>query len=732
MSALSLTAPAQIYRFNRHDRITINGVSYTCYNSDAYGHEFQRTDGTNICETFTHYQIEDLLRTNKMTVDRQFFSPQAAHSKVITHGLTWEDLTDQEKNQIIWRKEYCDHFLRMEAQIDWVCRSEDAMKRAIAEIQDTITRQDAKPRSGTAIEIIAAPTWTTLLRWINKYENGGFDKMMLMSGRRRSGNDDDRLSSEVRDLVKNYAKSYLDRREPSVVTVYNQLKTRIDELNAERNPSSASYLKAPSIRTLYREVEQLDPFHVAVGRDGIEAAQKKFFITHSGLKNYRPLGWVQMDDWKVHLHTLLERSDEWRALNPEVKSALGAIRCNLTYAIDAATRCIVGANLTIEGATLASALRCLQMIVSDKTSLAQKYGCKTPWKMHGSPEVIVTDGGSNFIAPEFKAAALAICTQPEVAIGGIPELRGTIERSFRTIDQSLMPYFTGRTFSNVTAKGNYDSQKDASISVKELGNAMIRWIVDVYHNSPHAGLNFKTPYNAWLEATRECGIEVAPPYERIRHIFGTTIQRKIGGRGIRFLNVHYQSEPLQKIRREAGQRRVSVRIDQDNMGEISVKGNHGWISVPAADDGMNGVLKGVSVPMWLETAAHLRRLHAAQADLSWPIVADAIRDIKAMSDRAIKNSGLSAPVIGAEELNKADRELNRTFRIRAAYARATDRTDDADYDDIDVSDDPSLDGDLETPPEPSEAPSARSSRKSPEPLPPANSTAGDEDDWSVE
>ncbi len=70
---------------------------------------------------------------------------------------------------------------------------------------------------------------------------------------------------------------------------------------------------------------------------------------------------------------------------------------------------------------------------------------------------------------------------------------------------------------------------------------LVRATVDIYHHTPHDGLNGATPHNEWLRLTAKYGI--LPPLhpDQRRHIFGTKIVKAIGDKGVRFLGIHYVS-----------------------------------------------------------------------------------------------------------------------------------------------------------------------------------------------
>lgn len=715
-------SPPPSYRFGRQDRITINGVMYVCGESDGYRHQLLRLDNTKIIEVVTNAEIDAHLAAGTLTVERAYFSEASTILQMRNHGVDWDDLDDEERAEIVWRQAYCDRFLDMEAELEWVNRSELPMTKAIAEIHAILNQSEERKRSGTISSSKAPPTYTTLLRWVIPYERTGRNKMALMSGRRRSGCKDRRLDDECLQLLKQGALDYLDGRVPSVTNGYGKIAAYIENENQRRAQTGEKQIAGFSLRALYREVDKRSAFHRSYARDGKEAAQKKFFVSTSKPRKYRPLERVEMDDWNAHLHTLLEKDPNWKDMTPELRAKISRIRMNVAYSIDVGTRCILGA-YTSEGPTTASALRVLQMSVSNKTDLARKYGCQSTWEMCGYLESIVTDGGKNWVSVESQIAMNSISKRRVVGPAGKPQVRSHIERVFRTTDQSLLPYFTGRAFSNISELKGRDAAAQASIFANDFGGIIIRWIVDDYHHSEHAGLDGQTPYNAWLEQTAKYGIEVPPPMDQIRHIFGVTVSRAISGKGVRFLGLFYQSEALQMIRHEIGQQRVPVRVDQANLGAISVKGPKGWIEVHCTRRDMDRV----SVLTWLAVAGERRQRFALEAKLTWPIVAAAIRDFQARGDHAAYEAGLESPIISAEELNKADRELFRTFRIQDALGAE----EELEPEDIYVGDHdefahiaPLVIRGPSAPPADGSEPATKASDPS--------STVGNEDEWNVE
>ncbi|MBN9248436.1 MAG: hypothetical protein J0I81_13525, partial [Hyphomicrobium sp.] len=118
----------------------------------------------------------------------------------------------------------------------------------------------------------------------------------------------------------------------------------------------------------------------------------------------------------------------------------------------------------------------------------------------------VTDAGTSFANNDFCVRMIDAGITFEIAAAGVPFLRGTVERSLRSLDQKMIKRFAGRTGSNVKDKGEYDSQGRASLDLDELATALVRYQVDHYHNTPHAGLRGESPRACWLRLTEQFGV----------------------------------------------------------------------------------------------------------------------------------------------------------------------------------------------------------------------------------
>jgi putative transposase len=247
----------------------------------------------------------------------------------------------------------------------------------------------------------------------------------------------------------------------------------------------------------------------------------------------------------------------------------------------------------------------------------------------------------------------------ERAPAGLPEMRVRIERLFRTMSTSLMPLLTGRTFSDVVSKGDANPESQAALTVEEVSEALVRWIVDVYHNNPHEGLNGQTPANCWKRVVEAYGVQPQPDMHRRRVVFGARFTRKVTKKGICVLGVQYHSDALARWMPHTNELNISVRWHRDDIGAIAVNVDGEWVEVPSVLEDM----RGVRAEIWHGAVRSLRASFRDEAEISRPVVLQAIRDIEAMNGAAMKRQGLIVQDFSAENLKKMEDHLMIGFAV---------------------------------------------------------------------
>lgn len=659
---VAAAAQAPRYRFTQHDRIAIGGVDYAPRKSDQFGHTLARVDLPELKESFTHVRIAELLASGELVVYPGWYTAERAERRN-RDGETrlLSELSDEAQRTIQWRLRYCEEFLSMELRRE-TTRSQKSMKRAITVITATVTavevvRQTGTGRCGTKVEVLSPPSPSQMRRWLKTYVGSGMDPMSLRDGRRRGGNRKPRQDADSADMVAEYVRRYASLNKPTMVMVYKDYCDAVDAANARCEQDGAPPLTKIGRRTFERRIGRLDPFFVCAGREGEEAALRRFAIVHRGLRAVRPLQRIEMDEWKVTLHSFLMDAGLWDGLSEKAKALVRRSRMWMTAVIDCATECVLALRFLEAAPSAESALSALEMAVFGMADIATVAGAETPCEMAGTPETVATDSGAGFIAAKYLSAVHDIGARDFRPPAGMPWLRGRIERFFATAQTQLMRRFPGQTFENILVKGDYDAEGNACLNIEELNRVFVRYVVDIYHNTPHSGLAGETPRNAWNRLVRLYGVKPPPSPDIRRHVFGLAFERQIGNRGIRVLGLHYQSPQLQKLRGTVGQKPVLIRVDRYDLGSISVRVGEGWMSVPCVFPEM----AGASWWEWIAATEDLHRRHADMAALAQDVVLRAVTDVRGTAEMAAVRAELGTPVLTEEAFKKVEHRLFRSF-----------------------------------------------------------------------
>jgi putative transposase len=656
------------FAFEPLDRITIKRREYRWISSDEFGHVLEPvlSLGQPIAEAFSHQELDDLARLDQLQHDVRYYDEAKAMTRLKAGGaISLFHLSPQEQVKLLDKQEMLDLLLRQEADDPNFVRTDAYIGEAMERVYATVcgrkvarAAEDKAKRCDQTFEMAKCPSARTVRRWLKAYEAGGLDVMALRDGYHRSGNVFSSLNPEVYALVDKHANAWSDIRRPTMSGQHDKLAAEIREINEKRKASGEPPLSIPAKATFRKAVKSIPAFDAYAGRHGVEAAKRKFTIVGGGMEAVRAFQRLVMDGHKLQASTIAVKIGEWDLLSPRDKKEAERERLVLHASICTATRCFTGLRFS-KTENKETAIATLRMSVSDKSRYAKAAGCKSDWPTTARPGSVHTDTGSAWIANEFRGSVADLRATLETAPVGVPQMRGHMERPFGTIDRGLLPHFSGRTFGNIVSKGDYDSEKHASVFSERIGFILVRYIVDKYHHTPHAALNNSTPYDKWCELVDKYGILPPPGRDELRNIFGPRIERALDHRGVRVAGIHFQSPKLQEYRRKVGDAKVAVKFDPEDLGRVSVWVDEGWLSVPA----MRGNFDGVHLDVWTEAMRDLRRRNLVKASLSQHYVDDALRAISKMGNLAMARANIASPTITAEDLDRHERELLFGFDI---------------------------------------------------------------------
>ncbi|MBM1817858.1 transposase family protein [Pseudosulfitobacter pseudonitzschiae] len=580
--------------------------------------------------SLTHAELSELINSGQFSVQYGYFESRQVARRAIAGRALMSRVSTKAQMDAFWKECWCTTFLEMEAEGN-SNRSANRWAEFLPELEHRVTEKLKKGlKAATAgasfdsIELRRTPCRTSVMAWLREWETSK-DPMVFVKKSIFNGNNARRIDAEREAIIQGTLESYLHPSQLFPGHIYDDVNAEIRRRNSVRIANGDQPLEEVSKSTIERRIKDLDKFEVLAARKGLAVAKNKLGAHGGGLKLDVPLHRIEMDEWEIDLIALLNKSGY--DISQDNVRDLETGRYWVCVAFDTASRSMLGLKLS-RSPTSEDAKAVLWMAMRDKAELARQLGCETDWKQYGHIGHVVVDNGPAFVNAEFKAALSDLCIDYSVLPAGVPKLRGRIERVFRSIITLLIPHLTGRTFSNPLERGEYPSQKYAVHTAESIVELLVRFTVDVYHNRKHRGLEYATPNIVWDRLIKEFGWSPPMSNHTLRHILGVAITRDTGRHGVLVNGVNYHSDRLAKHFQKFGKQHVDVRIDPEDMGQISVwleRGkDSGWSALKARIDG----LEGVSFAAWERMVFELRQNNRNAAALTQDVIDRAIKRIK--------------------------------------------------------------------------------------------------------
>lgn len=654
------------YAFGFSDRVVIDGIPHRPISSNETGYVMQLDDGSGRVGSFAHEQLSRLGSMGKIECQPRYYAPEDAEKRLLSSTTPLSALPLKQRQRLNRRQAYVEAFeeLRAEGLIKFTDKSVRENKVLLMERASKYLNPHSpmkRSHSGQTLTIANCPQAKALFRWVRAYRKHGMEGLIDRASQR--GNRCRLFGPEEEALIARGISRYASEERPTIKSVYDDVVAAFDERNEDRRERGLAPLMMPSKETIRRRVRALSEFYVAVRREGLSAARKQFAPVGQGLELHRPLERVEMDEWQIDLISLMASSGAFEQWTKEELAAIGLDgskgRWFATVAICATTKCILGMKLS-RNPKGSAAVQTLQMVLADKGEWAKAVDGSGPWDMHGVPEIIVTDNGSAFTSEEFRFACADLGIPAMRPPAGLPEMRAAIERLFGTISLQLLPRLSGRTFSNIVEKGDAEPENRAALTVDDLCFVLVRWVVDIYHNMPHQGLeNGETPLKCWRRLAKEHGVQPPPSLAKSRLVFGHRLTRSLSKEGLRVLGVHYHSEQLAQWMLQKKKRDVEVRWHPRNIGAIVAQIGDEWVEVGAVDEGFDGV----TAQTWLAARRALWERDPERRRYDRQVINEAIKAIDARNSAAQLSAGMLVEDWDADRIEREEKRLFIGFKI---------------------------------------------------------------------
>lgn len=603
------------------------------------------------------FQVSDLPPTQKKRFYNRFVQIMAIDD-MVSEGLLLPRTGDIEAS-----------FKELEARASAYMKQEaterdlldDALKRQ--QLPASVAKSVRKGRGGGAKYSVTLYTADYLRKLYNNFKKHGLSA--LVDSLSKSGNRTSSFRPEEQELMMATIRaSYLTMERKTLKLTVVDVQRAFRKENTRRENEGETVLRIPGRDAVRTAIKKLDPLRVMICRYGREYAIKKLRPVGKGLEVSRPGERVEMDEWCIDLQSFIHSANLKDFFGEKLLELIGLNgekdRWWLVLAIDCRTKIILGMKLT-RNPSSSAARECLRMVVSDKGEWADASGALSPWSMAVKPEMMVTDNGPAFKSEAFTNCCLDLRVATTRTHAGVPGMRGTGERIFGTMSTDLMPRLKGRTFSNSIERGDYKSQDMACLDAEDVAFILVRWVVDIYHNTEHSGLGGRTPLEQW-DADMEDGnypVSALPHKDSKRLAFGKRFQRKVSQAGIVVMGISYQSPELGLYFMGFEPKMVDVRWDPEDLGAISVFLEGAWQVVPAVYDRF----EGMHFYVWLKVCRALRSKSAARKVFNMETVFNAIDQIEdSVKDRSMALKMIDTN-ISDQELEKIQENFFSSFRL---------------------------------------------------------------------
>ncbi len=459
-----------------------------------------------------------------------------------------------------------DDSLQIEAK-----RKEDYVKACLALAQNRCSGKTLEPIIAEVAEQKGekAPSASSVYRWRKSYVDGGMDIRALIPLYVNRGNATPRLDPDVYTLIDEVVhEDFLQLDRITVAEACERLENKIDLDNKYR--ASRDQLTYPDRSTIYRMIDKIDPFDKAAARYGVEYARRLYDPAMQGPRPTRPLERVEIDNTTLPFFVVDEQS----------RLPLGL--ANLTGAICAGTKYIWGFHLGFEPYSSLTVMNCLKHAIRDKSYVKEQYPeIVNTYDSFGLAETIFCDNGKDYLGKPFQDACDQVGMNLEYAPIKMPWYKASIENYFGKIAKSLLQNLPGQTFSRLFKDDGYDPLKHAVISFDALMEILHIWIIDIYHQRFHRGIQ-GVPAKRWQEGIKKYPPALPQQLSDLDAMLGIVEERIVSKSGIEFLGLYYNSEKLAAFRRtiEPGQK-VKLKVDPTDISFIRVFTPFESISVPA-------------------------------------------------------------------------------------------------------------------------------------------------------
>lgn len=397
------------------------------------------------------------------------------------------------------------------------------------------------------------PSPVTVLRWVTAFANRCITKLVPAHGNKGRHRI---VTGETEDILLDVINTiYLTPERPPIAKVWAEFRDRIQSRNESVSPSQR--LKLPSRSSIYRFVDNLDSYVVDCARLGRRVANQNHRVAATEMQVTEIL-----DRWEID-HTPMDVL----VVDLETGKVIG--RPYMTVIIDRASRMVMAFLIHLSTPNTETVLRVIDRAIRPKQEWLSRYpAVLCTWLARGLPLRLVPDNAAEFHAGAIYLAFNDLGIELFYPKARGPEMKGAVERFFRTLNTDLLHCLPGTTRSNTKDRGDYPSEKMACLTLPILEGMVLKWVADVYHQKPHRGLRGKTPADVWKAGESARPIHLPADLDALESILAMREERPVHHYGVELSYLRYNSPELGRLRHGLGaDEKVEVRY-RDELGHV--------------------------------------------------------------------------------------------------------------------------------------------------------------------
>jgi putative transposase len=254
----------------------------------------------------------------------------------------------------------------------------------------------------------------------------------------------------------------------------------------------------------------------------------------------------------------------------------------LTILVDGYSGYILALYVSFEGCSIGRIAHTIQLALSPKDSLTQRYGLEQAWYSPGLWETLVLDNGLEFHSRHMRTISMEMCFDTEYCPVRKPWFKPTVERHM--LEMARILPIPGRPQKLLGVRDAVDPKQQACVTFSNLCACLIKWAVDVHPVTVNQR-RLARPMDLLLDGLRDMPPPIYVDNLQSLDIIGGIAKRlMVRHTGIEMQYLTYRSRELADMAKQiAPSFPVNVKINPDDLGSVWVEhpAEKTWINVPA-------------------------------------------------------------------------------------------------------------------------------------------------------